>query len=213
MDQKYYEVKNWSKYQHYKDRNPPWVKLHYEMLTSKDWVMLSDASKLLAVVCIMIASRHDGKVPADPEYVKRAAYLDKAPDFSKLVESGFLLSASACKQMLADDTVCTQMHRTSVSVLTLKEEEEVLKYLNEKLGSKFRRTEEIRKCLKRDKPTVDEMKKVIDIKYEQWAKDDKMKKHLNPTTLFRRSNFAGYLDEANSGPEPYKMATKAPTEY
>jgi len=34
------KVKNWEKYQHYKDRNPPWIKLHFELLTSADWVPL-----------------------------------------------------------------------------------------------------------------------------------------------------------------------------
>jgi len=210
----YYKIKNWSEYQHYTDRNPPWIKLHYDLLTSVDWVTLADASKLLAVVCMMIASRHDGKVPADPSYVKRIAYLDKLPDFSKLVECGFLLSASTCEQMQADATVCVQMQRTSVSVLSSpKKEEEVLEYLNTKFNSKFKRTEEIRKCLKRENPTIDECKKVIDSKWEQWHSDPKMSKHLTPTTLFRRANFAGYLDEANAAPEPFKMATKMPTRF
>ena len=31
-------IKNWHKFQHYKDRNPPWIKLHYEILTRPDWV-------------------------------------------------------------------------------------------------------------------------------------------------------------------------------
>ena len=47
----YYRVKNWERFQHYKDRNPPWIKLHYEIMTSADWVMLADASKLLMMVC------------------------------------------------------------------------------------------------------------------------------------------------------------------
>lgn len=207
----YYEVRNWSEYQHYTDRNPPWIKLHYDLLTSPDWVMLADASRLLAVVCMLIASRHDGKVPADPGYVKRIAYLNKEPDFSKLVECGFLLSASTCEHLQADATVCVQMQRTSVSVLSsLKKEEEVLEYLNKKFSSKFKRTEEIRKCLVREKVDIIDCRKVIDLKCEQWSKDPKMSKHLNPTTLFRRANFAGYLDEANSAPEPYKMATTLP---
>ena len=27
-----YRVKNWSKFQHYKNRNPPWIRLHVEIL-------------------------------------------------------------------------------------------------------------------------------------------------------------------------------------
>lgn len=99
----YYRVKNWQRFQHYKDRNPPWIKLHYEMLSSQDWVMLADASKLLAVVCMLIASRNQGMVPADPLYFRRVAYLDKTPDFKPLLSCGFL------ENVLADDSECKQM--------------------------------------------------------------------------------------------------------
>ena len=35
----YFTVRNWRKFQHYTDRNPPWIKLHFEMLSSADWVV------------------------------------------------------------------------------------------------------------------------------------------------------------------------------
>lgn len=105
-----YKIKGWEKFQHYKDRNPPWIKLHYELMTSADWVMLADASKLLAVVCMMIASRNDGGVPNNPEYIKRVAYLDKLPDLKPLIRSGFLMLADASKteQAQAIDTTETE---------------------------------------------------------------------------------------------------------
>jgi hypothetical protein len=96
-----YRVKNWGKYQHYKKRCPPWIKLHYETLTSSDWVMLDDSSRVLAIACMLVASRHDGHVPADPGYIKRVAYLNQDPDFKPLISCGFL---EPCKQMLADDS-------------------------------------------------------------------------------------------------------------
>jgi len=98
---KYYTVTNWSKFQHYRDRNPPWIKLHYELLSSRDWVMLDDASRVLAVACMLIASRNGGNVPDDPAYLQRVAYLNNEPNFKPLIESGFLKLASTCKQMLA----------------------------------------------------------------------------------------------------------------
>jgi len=55
--------------------------------------------------------------------------------------------------------------------------------------------------------TVMQCKQVIDIKTSQWLKDEKMKKHLNPTTLFRPSNFSKYLDEcANDIKKPANPA-------
>jgi hypothetical protein len=97
-----YRVKNWLTFQHYKDRNPPWIKLHFSLLSSRDWVMLDDASRVLAVACMLIASRNKGEIPADPAYLKRVAYLNKTPNFKPLVDCGFLESASTCKQEQAE---------------------------------------------------------------------------------------------------------------
>lgn len=95
-------VRNWDRFQHYKDRNPPWIKLHYDILSSKDWVMLDDDSKLLAIVCMLLASRNDGFVPDDPEFIQRVSYLKKKVDLSPLIECGFLeADASTRKQMQA----------------------------------------------------------------------------------------------------------------
>lgn len=97
-----YRVRNWARFQHYKHRNPPWIKLHFELLSSPDWVVLADASRVLAIACMLIASRNEGKVSGDRagiEYLKRVAYLHKDPDFKPLIECGFLEVAST---MLAD---------------------------------------------------------------------------------------------------------------
>jgi hypothetical protein len=95
-------VKNWRQFQHYRDRNPPWIKLHFALLSSPDWVMLDDTSRVLAVACMLIASRNEGAIPDNPEYIKRVAYLNKTPNFKPLIDCGFLESDSDCKQMLAD---------------------------------------------------------------------------------------------------------------
>lgn len=83
-------IKNWEKFQHYKDRNPPWIKLHFELLTSRDWVSLDDASRVLAIACMLIASRNGGVIPDDPDYLKRVAYLNTDPDLTPLILCGFL---------------------------------------------------------------------------------------------------------------------------
>lgn len=85
-----YRIKNWTQFQHYKDRSPEWIKLHFAILASEDWAMLADASKLLAVVCMLVASRHGGMVPNKPAYLKRIAYLDEVPDLAPLISCGFL---------------------------------------------------------------------------------------------------------------------------
>lgn len=105
-----YKVKNWEQFQHYSDRNPPWIKLHFSLLSSEDWVMLSDASRLLAVVIMLIASRDKGAIDGSSkglQYLQRVAYLDKKPNLKPLIDTGFLVplqaDASESKQKQAND--------------------------------------------------------------------------------------------------------------
>ena len=92
-----YRVKNWSTHQHYKHRDPPWVKLQFATLSSADWVALDDASRVLMVACILLASRKGGEIdgsPAGLEFIKRVAYLRKTPNLKPLIDCGFLVVAS-----------------------------------------------------------------------------------------------------------------------
>jgi hypothetical protein len=94
MNNRIFKIRNWKDFQHYKDRTPPWIKLHYELITSKDWVKFDDASKLLAIVCMMLASRNNGEIEDDIEYIKTVAHLNKTPNLKPLIDSGFLILAS-----------------------------------------------------------------------------------------------------------------------
>jgi hypothetical protein len=99
-----YKIKNWERYQHYKDRSPAWIKLHYELLTSPDWVMLDDASKLLAVVIMLLASRSGGEIDGNERYIQKAANLDRKVDLNPLIECGFLIMLADASTVQANDT-------------------------------------------------------------------------------------------------------------
>lgn len=96
-----YRVKNWKDFQHYKQRDPPWIKLHFRLLSSRDWVLLDDASRVLAIACMLIASRKQGFIPDDPEYIKRVAYLRRV-DFKPLIKCGFLESLADASNLQAN---------------------------------------------------------------------------------------------------------------
>jgi replicative superfamily II helicase len=86
----YFRIRNWEKFQHYKDRAPPWIKLHRDLLTSRTWVSGDDASRALAVACMLLAAATDNKIPADAAYVRRVAYLNSDPDLAKLADTDFI---------------------------------------------------------------------------------------------------------------------------
>lgn len=90
--------KNWDKFQHYKDRNPPWIKLHRDLLNNKEFMRLPLASKALAPLLWLLASESvDGSFDADIDELEFRLRLSK-DDISKglkpLIDNGFFLDAS-----------------------------------------------------------------------------------------------------------------------
>lgn len=109
-----YRILNWSEYQHYKDRCPPWIKLHHSLLTSEVWVMGNDASRALTVACMLLAARNndmDGSFNGDPEYIKRFAYLTSTPDFNPLIKYGFLEMLQDASDVIAKCNTETEQSR------------------------------------------------------------------------------------------------------
>ncbi|MCQ6531117.1 conserved phage C-terminal domain-containing protein [Bacillus mycoides] len=76
--------------------------------------------------------------------------------------------------------------------------EDIISYLNEKAGKSYKhKTAKTRTLIKarfKDSFTIDDFKRVIDIKTAQWLKDSNMNQYLRPETLFG-TKFEGYLNE------------------
>lgn len=87
---KYAKIVEWEVYQHYKHRNPPWIKLHRDLLTSRTWVSLNDSGRVLAVACMLLAAQTGNKIPIDEKYLRRVAYLEGALDLEPLLKCGFI---------------------------------------------------------------------------------------------------------------------------
>jgi hypothetical protein len=92
---KYFELRSWAKFQHYKDRNPPWVKLYTAWPDDYEWSCWSDASKLLAVCIVMLAGRVHNRIPLDPTWIQHRCGLKKTPDLSELFAVGFIQEIQA----------------------------------------------------------------------------------------------------------------------
>lgn len=99
---KYLKIKNWENFQHYKDRCPPWIKLHRDLLRNYDFLCLQDASKLHLMLIWLLASQMDNRIPADSEFIKKQIGVTDDIDFKELINKGFLIDDSdtlaTCKQ-------------------------------------------------------------------------------------------------------------------
>ena len=88
----YLYIKNWDNYQHYKNRNPPWIKLHAKVLNDRKFTMLPSASRGLLIQLWILASEQEGKVPYDLDEIRFRLRDDsiKLKDIELLRDSGFL---------------------------------------------------------------------------------------------------------------------------
>lgn len=64
-------VKGWSKFQHFKDRKPPWVKLYRELLDDMEWHELDPVAAKALVMIWLIASETGGDLPEEKKLAFR----------------------------------------------------------------------------------------------------------------------------------------------
>lgn len=60
------KIKDWGKFQHFKDRNPPWIKLYKDILDDPDWHNLdADAAKSLVMIWLVASEdkNRNGELP------------------------------------------------------------------------------------------------------------------------------------------------------
>lgn len=87
---KTFSVKNWDTFQHYKDRNPPWIKLHNHLLDDYDFECLPDATKCHLLCIWMLASRTNNEMVFDNSWVKRKIGANSSVDLELLISVGFI---------------------------------------------------------------------------------------------------------------------------
>jgi hypothetical protein len=106
------QPKNWAVFQHYKDRCPPWIKLHRDLLNDREFICLPIASKALAPMLWLLASEtKDGTFNASVEelvFRLRITEKDYADGVKPLIDKGFFVIASGvladCYQVAIPET-------------------------------------------------------------------------------------------------------------
>lgn len=97
-----FSVKNFERYQHYKDRSPPWIKLYNDVLDDYQFGLLPDAAKAHLFAIWLLASRYENKIPYDAEWVSRRINATSTIDLQQLSKAGFIVLNQDCSITLAD---------------------------------------------------------------------------------------------------------------
>lgn len=99
---KTFSVRNLDQWQHYKDRNPPWIKLHVVLLNNYDFGRLPDASKAHALCIMVLASQCDNSLPWDPKWIASKINATTPVDLDRLVSAGVIEVKHDASATLAD---------------------------------------------------------------------------------------------------------------
>jgi hypothetical protein len=87
---RYLCVKNFDEQQHYKDRNPIWIKMHCSLLDDYEFANIADEAKFHAVGLMLLASRLNNKFPDDERWLRRKINANSEINIKLLLEIGFL---------------------------------------------------------------------------------------------------------------------------
>jgi hypothetical protein len=85
-----FSVRNFERFQHYKDRSPPWIKLYNELLDDYRFGLLPDASKLHLVAIWLLASRSNNRIPHDAHWIAKRISATEQVDLDLLRTAGFI---------------------------------------------------------------------------------------------------------------------------
>lgn len=121
--------KNWVDFQHYKDRAPPWIKLHKSLIDDRKFQCLPVASRALAPMLWLIASEEkNGEFDGTPaELAFRLRQTEKEIDaaLKPLISNGFFIVVQGASDLLAEckrDAIPEERQRESKRQSTEAEE-------------------------------------------------------------------------------------------
>ena len=85
-------IHNWERWQSYRaDRGqPPWIKIHREVMRNIEWVSLTDAQRGQLVAIWLLAADHNGVIPASSKIIQKLCHLDTEPDLNIFIKHGFI---------------------------------------------------------------------------------------------------------------------------
>lgn len=119
---KFLAVRNWRRFQHYRDRCPPWIKLHAELLEDPEFAALADRDKAALMLTWLLAARTGNKIPNDPQWIRRRIGLKRKPNVQALVRARFLIEWTSENELAenkpveAPDASTVQAERTQSAV-------------------------------------------------------------------------------------------------
>lgn len=90
---KWFRVRNWRKFQRYRDRTPPWIKVYTWLINYEDgrnWLNLTSVQRGQLVSIWLLASQRGNVLPFDPELIAGDIGVEEAVDLEALVRGKWI---------------------------------------------------------------------------------------------------------------------------
>lgn len=86
----YITIKNWEKFQTYKDREPKWIKIYRTLLNDYKYEPLTDSEFGQLVKLWLLASQMDNKIPNDPTWIQKKCSMSGKPNIDRYIALDFI---------------------------------------------------------------------------------------------------------------------------
>jgi len=87
---RYFRVKNFEKFQHFKKERPPWIKLYTDLFQDREFMSLSETHRYQIIMIWGVASRCKNRIPEDISYLSRLLNTYHRVKLGPLFEKNFL---------------------------------------------------------------------------------------------------------------------------
>lgn len=210
-----YRIKDWEKFQNFKDRRPPWIKLYRDLLEDDEWFKLEGKTAKVLVALWLIASEDEtkcGQLPAIKKLAFRLRLSEKT-----LTHTLATLSHWVIQDGYNVDTRCNQFVIPETETETETEGEgeteymsgkkpddndlvcRIIEHLNQTTGKHYRPNPGMAAAgLVRARLvegfTEGDFQHVHRVKFCDW-KNTEREIYLRPKTLYSKANFEGYVNQ------------------
>ena len=196
-------IKNWGKYQSYKDRKPPWIRFHRSILDDYKFQKMSAEARAMLPMFWLLACEHEnpksGLVTISlQEITFRLRQQEKTVTeiIQELQDADFIECIETVTESLQDSNENVTPETETETETETEYIAHVVCFLNEKLGTKYKPTTSKTKSLilarKKEGFKTADFEKVIVKKYNEWSGTD-FETYLRPETLFG-TKFESYLN-------------------
>ena len=192
-----------------------------DFLGGVKYMSMEDRGKYITLLCDQFVSGHIPEdhmlfvcLTHDSPVIKKFIKDDKGLYYNERMELEKELRLNYCKSRSNPNAGRKKLNRTNNHTKTVrkscgnrtedvnenKDIDTIISYFNKTIGTKYsnKTVATIKALNARLKDySIDDIKLVINNRYELWNNDEKMRQHLTPATIFRAQNFEKYFNSTN----------------